>query len=145
MLSRIPRLKYLLVANVVVAMAGSVSANRGPSGRAANTSIPVTIRPGPIGNATNGAHLYQACMGCHSLNDNDVGPRHRGVVGRRAGSLPDYAYSAVLKRSGIVWTPANLDKWLTNPQTLVPGSKMYFSLPKPQDRADIVAYLAQQR
>ncbi|GEN98178.1 hypothetical protein NSE01_00110 [Novosphingobium sediminis] len=84
-------------------------------------------------------------MGCHSLGENDVGPRHRGVVGRMAGAVPDYAYSAALRQSGLLWTPANLDKWLTNPQKLVPGAKMYFSVAKPQDRADIIAYLAQQK
>lgn len=84
-------------------------------------------------------------MGCHSLDDNDVGPRHRGVVGRAAGAVPGYAYSARLRGSGIVWTPANLDRWLTNPQAMVPGAKMYFSIARPRDRADIIAYLAQQK
>lgn len=67
------------------------------------------------------------------------------MVGRKAGAVPDYAYSSALRKSGLVWTPTNLDKWLTNPQKLVPGAKMYFSVPKAQDRADIVAYLAQQK
>lgn len=84
-------------------------------------------------------------MGCHALDENDVGPKHRGVVGRGAGSIPGYAYSIALKRSGIVWTPANLDRWLTDPQKLVPGAKMYFSVAKPQDRADIIAFLALQK
>lgn len=100
---------------------------------------------GPGGNAATGAHLYQSCMGCHSLDENDVGPRHRGVVGRPAGVVPGYAYSPALKRSGLVWTPANLDRWLTDPQKLVPGARMYFSIARPQDRADIIAYLAQQK
>ena len=90
-------------------------------------------------------HLYQSCVGCHSLDENDVGPRHRGIVGRAAGSLPDYAYSAALKRSGLIWTPQTLDRWLRDPQKLVPGAKMYFSVAKPKDRADIIAYLGQQR
>ncbi len=97
------------------------------------------------GDPIHGKSLYQACMGCHSLDDNDVGPKHRGVVGRPAGSVAGYAYSHALKTSGLVWSPANLDRWLTNPQALVPGAKMYFSIPNPQSRADIIAYLAQQR
>jgi cytochrome c len=97
-----------------------------------------------VGNPANGSRLYQACMGCHSLDENEVGPRHRGVVGRRAGSVPDYVYSPGLKSSGIVWTPQAIDRWLTNPQKMVPGAKMYFAVAKPQDRADIIAYLAQQ-
>lgn len=92
-----------------------------------------------------GGKLYAACMGCHSLDDNDVGPLHRGVVGRAAGTVHGYAYSMALKGSGIVWTSAMLDRWLASPQKLVPGSKMYFSVAKAQDRADIIAYLAQQK
>jgi cytochrome c len=97
----------------------------------------------PQGDAARGQALYQACTGCHSIDENDVGPKHRGVVGRTAGSLPDYAYSSALRASGLVWDPGNLDRWLTYPQGLVPGTKMYFSLANSQSRADIIAYLAQ--
>lgn len=97
------------------------------------------------GDPVRGKTLYSACMGCHSLDDNDVGPKHRGVVGRKAGSVPGYAYSAALKASGLTWDRANLDRWLTNPQALVPGAKMFFSVRDAQSRADIIAYLAQQR
>ena len=98
-----------------------------------------------LGDPVRGQSLYQACMGCHSLDDNDVGPKHRGVVGRRAGTIPDYAYSPALKASGLTWDTANLDRWLTNPQALVPGAKMYFSIANPRSRADLIAYLAQQK
>lgn len=100
---------------------------------------------GAAGDAARGKTLYQACTSCHSIDENDIGPKHRGVVGRPAGSLPDYAYSAALKASGIVWSAENLDRWLTNPQALVPGTKMYFSLPDAQSRADLIAYLAELR
>lgn len=120
-----------------LASGGGVQATQ-PVKRAAT---PATAR----GNAANGARLYQACMGCHAIDENDVGPRHRGVVGRRAGSVPDYAYSAALKASGIVWTNANLDRWLSGPQAMVPGAKMYFSIAGQQDRADIIAFLATQK
>lgn len=96
------------------------------------------------GDPARGKLFYQSCSGCHSIDENDVGPRHRGVVGRPAGAIAGYAYSAALKGSGIVWTPANLDRWLTNPQKLVPGAKMYFSVGSAQNRADIIAYLATQ-
>ena len=101
--------------------------------------------PARDGDPGRGARIYQSCMGCHSLDENDVGPRHRGVVGRRAGNIPDYAYSPALKASGLTWTPANLDRWLANPQALVPGTKMYFSLTQPGDRADVIAFLARQK
>ncbi len=97
------------------------------------------------GDAVRGKALYQACSSCHSLEDNDIGPKHRGVVGRRAGTVPDYAYSDALKASGLTWDPANLDRWLTNPQALVPGTKMYFLLTDAQSRADVIAYLMQQK
>ena len=89
--------------------------------------------------------IYQACTDCHSLDQNDVGPRHRGVYGRKAGSLPDYRYSDALKSAKIVWTEETLDKWLTDPQTFVPGVKMFFHLDNPQDRADVIAFLRDRR
>ena len=99
----------------------------------------------PAGDPAHGKTLYQVCMGCHSLDEDDVGPRHRGVVGRTAGSVTGYAYSPALKSSHIVWDRDSLDRWLTNPQALVPGAKMFFAMPNPQDRADVIAYLAEQR
>ena len=112
---------------------------------AAGSFAAASARAAPQGDPVHGKTLYSACMGCHSLDDNDVGPRHRGVVGRHAGVVPGYNYSAALKTSGLTWTAANLDRWLTNPQALVPGAKMYFSIANPQSRADIIAYLATQR
>ena len=93
------------------------------------------------GDAARGQTVYERCEGCHSPDANRVGPMHRGVVGRQAGSLPDYNYSQGLKTAGFVWTDALLDKWLTNPQALVPGAKMGFRLADPQERADVIAYL----
>ncbi|HME39279.1 MAG TPA: cytochrome c family protein [Steroidobacteraceae bacterium] len=103
-----------------------------------------TLAPAPgalHGDATNGKKLYQGCQACHSVDDNDLGPRHRGVVGRRAGSVADYHYSAALKDSGLTWDAATLDRWLTNPSALVPGTKMFFKIDDAQARADIIAYL----
>jgi cytochrome c len=101
------------------------------------TSADTTVH----GNAVHGKTLYQACQACHSIDENDLGPRHRGVVGRRAGSVEDYAYSSALKNSGLKWDEATLDHWLTNPSALVPGTKMYFQVADAQARADIIAYL----
>jgi cytochrome c len=95
------------------------------------------------GHADRGKALYQNCTSCHSIDENDIGPKHRGVVGRKAATLPDYAYSPALKASGIIWDEAHLNRWLTNPSAMVPGTKMYFLLKDPQDRADIIAYLAE--
>ena len=99
----------------------------------------------PGGDSAHGKALYQGCQACHSVEENDLGPRHRGVVGRPAGSVADYNYSAALKNSGLTWDEATLDRWLTNPSALVPGTKMFFKLDSPQDRADVIAYLKELR
>jgi cytochrome c len=96
------------------------------------------------GDATRGEQIYRSCQDCHSLDENDVGPKHRGVFGRVAGTVPDYNYSAALKNSKIVWNEETLDKWLTNPQAFVPGSRMAFHLSSAQDRADVIEYLKEK-
>jgi cytochrome c len=98
----------------------------------------------PVGDAEHGKTLYATCAACHSVDENDIGPLHRGVVGRRAGSVPDYNYSAALKNSGIVWDETQLNRWLVNPSAMVPGTKMFFKLDDAQMRADIIAYLKTQ-
>jgi cytochrome c len=94
--------------------------------------------------AAHGEELYQSCQDCHSLDSNDVGPKHRGVFGRKAGSVPDYSYSPALKNSGITWNDDTLNAWLTDPQKLVPGAKMFFHLDAAQDRADVIEYLKER-
>ncbi len=96
------------------------------------------------GDAEHGSVLYEGCQDCHSLDKNDVGPRHRGVFGRKAGSLPDYDYSDGLKHSNFVWDEANLDRWLTDPQAFVPDAKMFYHLADPKDRADVIAFLRER-
>ncbi|HET7884712.1 MAG TPA: cytochrome c family protein [Bradyrhizobium sp.] len=101
--------------------------------------------PALQGDPSRGEVLYQGCMDCHSIDKDDVGPRHRGVVGRRAGSIAGYDYSKALKNSGLTWDEATLDRWLIDPSALVPGTKMFYEVEKPQDRADLIAYLKQQK
>ncbi|MBW8846631.1 MAG: c-type cytochrome [Burkholderiales bacterium] len=93
--------------------------------------------------ATRGQALYQArCAACHSVDFNGVGPAHRGVFGRLAGTAKGFSnYSPALKASGLVWTEANLDRWLANPEALVPGQAMGISLPDAGERADVIAFL----
>jgi cytochrome c len=95
------------------------------------------------GDAAHGAQVYKTCALCHSIEKNGAGPRHAGVVGRTAGTVPDYRYSPALQKSGIVWTDETLDKWLADPQALVPGTKMFFDVQNAQDRADVIEYLKQ--
>jgi cytochrome c len=96
------------------------------------------------GDAAHGAKVYQDCMLCHSLDKNEIGPSHRGVLGRKAGGVPGYDYSAALKAADIVWNETTLDKWLSDPQAVVPGTKMLFSLDDAQDRADVIAFLKEK-
>ena len=96
------------------------------------------------GDPERGQQVYEGCQDCHSLDKNDVGPRHRGVFGRKAGSLPDFDYSAALKDAGFVWDERTLDKWLTDPQAFRPGVRMFYHLSEPQDRADVIAYLRER-
>jgi cytochrome c len=103
------------------------------------SSVPVD------GDALRGKGLYQACQACHAVDDNDLGPRHRGVFGRHAGSVADYNYSPALKSSGLTWDRRTLDNWLSNPSALVPGTKMFFKIDDAQSRADVIAYLATLR
>lgn len=94
------------------------------------------------GDAARGQRLHEArCIGCHSVDSHRVGPAHRGVFDRRAGALPNYDYSNAVKTSGLVWTAQNLDRWLSNPEALIPGQKMGYSVSDADDRADLIAYL----
>ena len=94
--------------------------------------------------AAHGAQVYKTCALCHSFEKNGAGPKHAGLIGRIAGSVPDYRYSPALQKSGIVWNEATLDKWLADPQALVPGTKMFFNVDSAQDRADVIEYLRQK-
>ena len=96
----------------------------------------------PAGDPARGEQVYHRCQGCHSIDRNRIGPMHKGLFGRKAGSVPDFDYSDAMKNSGIVWTEVTLDQFLQGPRKMVPGTKMTFvGIPKPQDRADLIAYL----
>ncbi|MEO6018537.1 MAG: c-type cytochrome [Polaromonas sp.] len=107
----------------------------GPGAREWHTPAP--------GDVARGAALYQArCTACHAVDSNKIGPAHRGVMGRRVGSLPGYKYSDELARSRLRWTPQTLNAWLEDPEELVAGQRMGFQVESAQERADLIAYLA---
>jgi len=96
------------------------------------------------GDAARGEAIYQRCLACHSLEHDRVGPRHCGLFGRRAGTLPGYAYSPAMKKHGVTWNEETLDHFLENPLKTVPATKMgYSGVKNPQERADLIAYLKQ--
>ena len=101
-------------------------------------------RTPPPGDVVRGAALYQArCTACHAVDSHGTGPAHRGVLGRRVGSAPGYKYSDELARSRLRWTPQTLNAWLEDPEELVAGQRMGFQVESAQERADLIAYLAQ--
>lgn len=85
------------------------------------------------------------CGLCHTGGPGDgdggQGPNLNGVAGRKAGSLPGFPYTPALKASGLVWTSQNLDRFLTDPAKLVPGTAMPVSISDPKARQDVVGYL----
>jgi cytochrome c len=92
--------------------------------------------------AARGKQLYESrCIGCHSLDENRAGPAHRGLFGRKAGSVEGFEYSDAVTKSRVIWDERTLDRWLANPEKLIPGQKMGFSVSAPADRADIIEYL----
>lgn len=97
--------------------------------------------------AAAGKRAFLKCVACHSLAKgapNKIGPNLFGVVGRKAGTAPGFRYSAAMKAKAgaITWDAASLDKWLTRPSTVVPGTSMAFGgVPNPAERAAIIGYL----
>jgi len=93
-------------------------------------------------NAADGQKIFaQECSACHALDRTKVGPPLGNVVGRVAGSVAGYPYSPALKAAGFSWTEAKLSAWLTDPQTMVPGTAMEMRVPEAQARRDVIAYL----
>lgn len=92
--------------------------------------------------ATRGEQVYARCLACHALASDRVGPRHCGLIGRRAASIAGFDYSPALKRSGIVWNEKSLNHFLADPMRAVPGTSMtYDGVPLAVDREDLIAYL----
>lgn len=91
-----------------------------------------------------GEQIYVRCMACHALASDRVGPRHCGLLGRRAGSVPGFAYSPAMKHSKLVWDEKTLDLFIKAPTKLVPGTAMtYDGVADAQERQDLIAYLKQ--
>jgi cytochrome c len=90
----------------------------------------------------DGKALFEKrCGGCHAVDRDKEGPRLGGVYGRPAGYLDSFQYSDALKKSKLKWAEDTLDKWLTDPEKLVPNNDMTFHVEKPDERREIIAYL----
>jgi cytochrome c len=109
-------------------------------------SIALLATSANASDAASGKTVFARCAICHTVQKggaNGLGPNLFGVVGRKAASLSNFAYSAALKSSGITWTPDKLKSWVTGPAKMVPGTKMAFAgINNPKQADDVVAYLA---
>jgi cytochrome c len=95
------------------------------------------------GDPKAGEAIYGRCQACHALAYDRVGPRHCGLLGRRAGAVQGFEYSPAMKRSRLVWDEQTLDRFLADPLRTVPGTTMtYAGVADPKERADLIAYLA---
>jgi cytochrome c len=112
---------------------------------AAEAAAPAAVTYASLtGDATKGEQVFAQCKTCHVAEKgvNRVGPSLWGVVGRHSGSIEGFKYSPANKNSGLTWTEDQLFTYLEAPQKTIPGTYMAFAgLKKPQDRADVIAYL----
>jgi cytochrome c2 len=91
---------------------------------------------------------FVQCAICHSVEPgkNGLGPTLHGVVGRKAAAVEGFSYSPAMQQSGLVWDEQTLERYIENPRGVVPGTKMaYAGLKDAQKRAEIIAYLVQQK
>ncbi len=131
------QLKHAFAASLVLAMAIAVP-----------QQMAVAAGPAPAGGAAAGATLFaQRCQSCHTATAGQravLAPNLAGVVGRKAASTT-FNYSPALKASNLTWTRANLDRFLTSPMRMVPGTRMVIAIPDAQQRAAVLDYLATRR
>ena len=90
-----------------------------------------------------GEGIYVQCTGCHAPEYHRTGPMHCGLVGRRAGSVAGFEFTAAMKNSNIVWNPETLNRFLQSPTTMVPGTSMGFAgIVSELERRQLIAFLA---
>lgn len=110
--------------------------------------VPVSWNCAVAEPAARGNILFLRCSSCHDVSaakSAKIGPNLLGVVGRKVASQEGYPYSVALKSQDFVWDAATLDRWLTNPNALAPGTVMAFAgIPEEADRQAIIAYLQRQ-
>jgi cytochrome c len=110
----------------------------------ADTASNDGAQPTTPGDPTRGDALFEKrCSGCHALTQNHEGPRLQGVYGRPAAAIPNFPYSAALRNAPLTWNDRTLNQWLTDPDAFLPGNNMDFHLARPQERADLIAWLQQ--
>lgn len=126
-------LKLLPLAAALLAAAGRLPASPRPEDALADPGFGQGV-------------FRQNCALCHDAGPGAAGggqgPSLAGLLGRSAGTRPDFGYTPALRASGLVWDAATLDRFLADPTSIVPGTTMVIGVPKPNDRRDLIAYLA---
>ena len=105
-----------------------------------------SLAPTRAADLERGKASFDKCAACHGLGgEADLdGPTLKDVMGRQAGSLEGYRYSAAMKRSGVTWTTMTLDAYITDPQGFIKGNRMAFAgIADQAERADLIAYIEQ--
>jgi cytochrome c len=107
-------------------------------------ALPVDVSTAEAaGDAKAGQAVFNHCAACHSTSPgvNKIGPSLAGIVGSQSGAVPDFHFSSGMKNAKVTWDAGSLDKFLQNPNGFVHGTSMFFSLPNPSDRQNVIAYL----
>jgi cytochrome c len=124
--------------------AAPVAAPAGPPAATDVATLDGTTFASFTGDAAAGKLVFAQCRTCHVTDAgvNKTGPSLNGIIGRKSGSVPGFAYSAANAGSSVVWTKETLFQYLEKPQRVIPKTKMIFAgLPDAQKRANIIAYL----
>lgn len=137
-------IRFALAATVALALAGCGGGDRDAGDMSSSEPVvaaaPEAAAPaGPVAPAA-----FAQCRACHAVEPgrHGVGPSLAGVYGTKAGEIAGYAFSAPMKASGLVWDDATLDRYLSAPMTVVPGTRMVFAgMPDGARRAEVIAYL----
>lgn len=153
-------MRFTFVAAVALALAACgqpSSGTSGPTSASSESAAPshddaqnqaaIAALPAPY-NAANfeaGRTVFAQCRACHTITNggaNMVGPNLHGVIGRRIGSAPNFNYSPPVKASDFNWDPEHLDRWIANPQAMIPGTRMGFAgIRDATQRRDVIAYI----
>jgi cytochrome c len=139
------RFGFVAAGMMVAALAGcGGSKDQNSAHDAAVPSPSANVAEAPIDEANKPPTVFAQCMSCHSVKpgQNGLGPSLAGVFGRKAGTGAGFEYSPALKGSGLTWDEASLDKWLTNPMGMVPGTRMtYAGQGDAAKRKELIDYL----
>ncbi len=107
----------------------------------------LSVPAAAAGDAAAGEKIFQRCRACHQIGEtakNAVGPKLNGLLGRPAGSIEGYNYSAANKNSGINWDEPTFRDYIKAPQAKIPGTKMIFpGIKSDREIDDLLAYLQQ--